>query len=501
MSEKNLPAVNSQAPASPTLASIDSASVEESTIADAEKLTNSLGALCDQLNSGWDIQSGYGPTISQADTMFDNNRWYLVSNLRQLLSQVYVEHGIVQTLVDQPVDDAFRAGFEIKSSQLDGDDIEELMIYLKRNRVLHNVMQSVKWGRLYGGGAIVILTNQRPSSPLNIAGIGPDTPLEFRAVDMWELYYNVQNVWGNLEVGQDIGENLSDHYDYYGQKVHKSRVIRFIGKEAPSFIRPRLRGWGMSELERLVRSLNQYLKNQDVLFALLDEAKVDVYRIKGYNNALLDKAGTQGIANRVQMANRLKNYQSAITMDVQDEYEQKQITFTGLAEVLLQIRQGIAADLKMPMTKLFGISAAGFNSGEDDIENYNSMLEGEIRAKCEFMVVDALSICCQKKFGFVPEDLMINWNPLRILNAKEEEEVKDSQFNRVTSAFSLGLATAQEAKEAMNKDSLLAIEVDATTDALPPLMGDTGGGDAPGAKPKAPKAAGGSAGKQTPKQA
>lgn len=461
----------------------------EAELVKAEKFTNSLGALCDQLNAGFNYSNDWGPQISSADTLFDNNRWYLISNLRQLLSQVYVEHGIVQTMIDQPVDDAFRAGFEVKSAQLDGDDIEQLMIYCKRNRVIHNIMQGSKWGRLYGGGAIIVLTNQNPQSPLSIKAIGPDTPLEFRSVDMWELYYDVQNTAGTLEVGHEMGANLSEHYDYYGQRVHHSRVFRIIGKEAPSFIKPRLRGWGMSELERLVRSLNQYLKNQDVIFDLLDEAKVDVYRINGYNNALLNQTGTNEIAKRVQFANRLKSYNNAITMDAKDEYEQKQITFTGLAEVLLQIRQGIAADLKMPMTKLFGISAAGFNSGEDDIENYNSMIEGEIRQKVEWLVVDCLNVCCQKLFGFVPEDLMIQWNPLRMLNAKEEEEVKDSQFARVTSAFSLGLASGKEAKEALNKDSLLGVEVDDTTDALPPLMGmgDGIGEDSPKAKPASGK--------------
>jgi uncharacterized protein len=444
---------------------------------------NSLGALCDQIGSGWPGPVlPWGPEISSANSMFNNNRWYLISNLRQLLSQVYVEHGIVQTLVDQPVDDAFRAGFEVKSAQLDADDVEKLLIYTKRNRVIQNIMQATKWGRLYGGGAIVLCTNQNIQKPLNIDVIGEDTPLEFRAVDMWELYYDVQNTAGTLEVGGEMGANLSEHYDYYGKQIHHSRVFRIIGKEAPSFIRPRLRGWGMSELERLVRSLNQYLKNQDVIFSLLDEAKVDVYRIKGYNNALLNAEGTNQIAKRTQFTNRAKSYNSAITMDVNDEYEQKQIAFTGLADVLLQIRQGIAADLKMPMTKLFGISAAGFNSGEDDIENYNSMIEGEIRHKIEWIVVDCLNICCQKLFGFVPDDLMIQWNPLRILNAKEEEEVKDSQFARVTSAYTLGLASDKEAKEALNKDSLLGIEVDEESPALPPLMGDVGQ-DTPGVTP------------------
>lgn len=443
-----------------------------------EVFMNSLSGLAEQLNAGgFEFPTLGGPQISSADTMWNNNRWYLISNFRQLLSQVYAEHGIVQTLVDQPVDDGFRAGFEIKSSQLDADDIEKIMQYMEKHGVIRSIMQAIKWARLYGGGAVLIFTNQNPQNKLRIDAISRTDPLEFRSVDMWELFFETQNSIGVATVGGALGANMQDHYDYYGTPVHESHVLRIIGKEAPSFIRPRLRGWGMSELERLVRSLNQYLKNQDLIFQLLDEAKVDVYGIKGYNNALLTSVGTNAIERRVQMANRLKSFNSAITMDVTDTYEQKQITFAGLADILTQIRQGIAADLKMPMTKLFGISAAGFNSGEDDIENYNSMIEGEIRSKNKFLVIECIKIVCQKLFAFQPDDLMIEFNPLRILNAKEEEEIKDSQMARTTNAFSLGLATAQETKKGINKHSLLGVEVDETTDALPPLMGDMGGAD------------------------
>jgi len=449
----------------------------------AEQLTNSLSSLCETLSQsqlyGYGNAYGNGPQISQANTLFKNNRWYLISNLRQLLSQIYVEHGIVQTLVDQPVDDAFRAGFEIKTGQLSSDEVEDLMIDAQRNRVINAVMQAIKWGRLYGGGAILIITDQDPKSPLNIEAITENSPLEFRAVDMWELYFNSQNTAASLEVGGQLGENMGEFYNYYGVDVHQSRVLPIVGKEPPSVIKPRLRGWGMSELERLVRSLNQYLKNQDVIFELLDEAKVDVYKIQGFNTALLNPAGTNNIANRVQMANMIKNYNHALTMDAQDDYVQKQITFSGLAEVLQQIRQGIAADLKMPVTKLFGISASGFNSGEDDIENYNSMIEGEIRAKNRYVLHDVLTVCCKKVFGIMPDDLQVEFNPLRILNAKEEEEVKDSQFNRVMQAYQGGLIPAKEAKESINRNSLLPAEIDEEAEALPPVNGGFGvGGEA-----------------------
>lgn len=442
-----------------------------------EEFQNSLGGLADTLyNFGRTRGDSNGVQLSQTDTLYINCRWYLISNYRQLLSQIYVEHSIIQTLVDQPVDDAFRAGFEIKSNQLDGNDIEKVMVYCERHRIINTVMQGVKWGRLFGGGAILIITNEDPKTPFDPARVTPKTRMELRAVDMWELYYDRENIEGSMDIGTDEGDVLDDgaseFYDYYGHKVHHTRVRRIEGKEPPSFIRPRLRGWGMSEVERVVRSLNQYMKNQDVVFALLDEAKVDVYKIKGFNAALATAAGTDRVAQRIQHGNMLKNYNHALTMDADDDYAQKQVTFAGLAEVLLQIRQGIAADLKMPMTKLFGISSAGFSSGEDDIENYNSMIEGEIRSKIKFTVLDVLQIVCHKVLGFCPDDLMINFNPLRILNAKEEEEVKNHQFNRVMSAYQSGLIEDFECKEGINKDSLLPIEIDENKPAMEPVDGD-----------------------------
>lgn len=453
------------------------------TAAELKQIENSFDGLIGLL--GNNANGAFSQTLSQTSTLYVNLRWYLISNNRNLLSQTYVEHGIVQTLIDQPVDDAFSAGFEIKTGQLDPDEIEELEYFAEQNQVIAAVMQGCKWARLYGGGGTIVITGHDPATPLKPEMLKEGEPFKLKAIDMWELYNTIQNV--NAETTLNLDDSV-EFFDYYGIKVHRSRVFLIKGKQAPSFIRPRLRGWGMSEVERLIRSINSYLKNQDVVFELLDEAKVDVYKMKGFNSALLSPSGTANIAKRVQGANQIKNFQNALTMDAEDEYEQKQIAFSGLGDILTQIRQGVAADVKMPMTKLFGISAAGFSSGEDDIENYNSMIEGEVRAKVKHMVVQALQICCQIKFGFIPDDLKIEWKSLRILNAKEEEEVKDSKFNRVMSAYQSGLITAQEAKESINKASLLPTEVDEASEALPPLGGDftvaggaagTGGKQAP----------------------
>lgn len=415
------------------------------------ELSNSLGAVAQALTFS---QTFNLAQVSQTDTMILNLRYSLISNNRNLLNHAYVEHGVIQTLIDQPVDDALRSGVEIKSNQIDSDDLDLLLNFMERTELLPKIAQATKWARLFGGGAVIVLTDQDYSTPLDLEKINKNTMLDFRPADMWELYHtqSAQNGWLDLD--------LIEHFDYYGKKIHRSRVFTIKGKEPPSQLRPILRGWGMSEVEKAVRSINAYLKNQQVTFDLLDEAKIDVYKIKGFNSSLLSQNGSAQISNRVALSNRIKNYLNAIVMDVDDDYEQKNQTFGGLSDILTQIRQTLAADLKMPMTKLFGMSATGFNSGEDDIENYNSMVEGEVRAKIKFVILDLLQICCQKVLGVRPPDLKIEFPPLRIMGADQVEEIKSKQFDRIIAAYDRGLLeNASEAKQAINKGTLLPIEI------------------------------------------
>lgn len=418
-------------------------------------ITNSLTGLLSGLAFGI---PGNGSQIDQVGTLFKNNRWYMISNMRQILSELYVEHGIIQTLIDQPVDDGFRKGVTIKTDQLDEDEIAELQVYVENNNLLNTIAQGMKWARLYGGGGVLLITGQNPDKPLKALSKG-DT-FELKSVDMWELFFNKQNVAGGYDDISPFFKGSNTQFNYYGHNVNASRVLITNGKEAPSFVRPRLRGWGMSEVERMVRSFNSYLKNQELIFELLDEAKIDVYKINGFNSALSTNEGTTKIQTQIQLSNQLKSFQNAVVMDKEDEYEQKQIRFSGLGDMLTQIRQGIASDLKMPITKLFGVSSTGFNSGEDDIENYNSMIEGEVRQKAKPIITSVLKIACQALFGLDPKDLTIEFPPLRVLSAEQEENVKAKKQNRFSMQYAEGMYTAKEYAEVLKKNELMDIDTE-----------------------------------------
>jgi phage-related protein (TIGR01555 family) len=416
----------------------------------------------------------YGPpgmgsadeSVSDTTTLFTNLRWYLVSNFRQLLTELYVEIGLVKTIVDVPVDDGLRGGVDIKTSQLSPEQIKELKASVDRDDDINTIGYGAKWNRLFGGAGILILVgDQDPETPLDIEALSKEETLQFRAVDMWELFWDKQNTEG---YDPEIQTESFEFYDYYAERVHKSRVMRMKGPIAPSFIRPRLRGWGFSVVENLVRSINQYLKATDLSFEVLDEFKIDVYKIKNLVNTLLSPNGTNKIRERVQMANLQKNYQHAVVMDSEDDWDHKQLSFAGLAEAQAGIRKQVCTDLRMPATKLFGSSeATGLgNADQNDMENYNSMVEGEVRNKIKYDILRLLELKCQWLFGMVPTDLEIEFKPLRILSAVDEETVKTQKFQRLAAAKAAGDISTEEYRHAANKGHLFDVELDVSPGAI-----------------------------------
>lgn len=419
---------------------------------------------------GW--QSMYGAQqLSKADTMWESTRSYLITNLPILLSQMYSENGLVETLIDVPVEDALRGGFDLASQQIDEVQLTDLIQRIE-TLDLEEIKYSLKWARLYGGGGLLTMTDGNKDKRFDFKEVKKGGRVQFKAADIWELNTNCIRPDETFQLGGDIKDEHrvredAQRYTYYNNSVHSSRVLRVVGKRAPSNIRARLRGWGLSEVESFVRSINQYLKTNNLTFEVLDEFKIDVFKFQGLANLLQNSKGMEVANRRISMANMAKNYQSGIALDGNDDYQQKQVSFTGIGEVMREIKMQVAADLRMPLTKLFGQSAAGFNSGEDDIENYNAMIESRIRPQAKVILKHVINVRCMQMFGFIPTDLKLSLKPLRIMSAEQEETIKTQKFNRLATARAQGEIDTKEFREAVNKDNLLSIPLDINKEMVP----------------------------------
>lgn len=419
-------------------------------------LQNSPGDNGDQMMSGvFDTQGNspfYPQPLSSGSTLYQSLNYNPIITLnRTAVTQAYMTHGILQTAIDVPVLDAFRGGLDIKSEELDGEDIRTLLNYLRESKTLHEIKDVFRWSRLYGGSGLIINTPQDPLGPLNWNYVDyPDIPLSFVAADRWELILNVIQL-----------NEVEFPYNYYGQPLHKDRVLRVIGREAPSFLRPRLQGWGMSEFERMIRDINQFVKGQNAMFQLMDEYKIDVFKLMGFNSTVLSDLARGKVSKRIFWMNYIKNYHRALVLDAEDDYVQKQLSLSGWGDVFKQIMIGMSAACRMPMSKLFGFTATtGLSANTDDLENYNAMIEAEIREPALDILYPVIKMCCCHLFGFEPVDLDIGFHPLRVLGPVEEEQIRTSKQNRHFQNLSADLITPKEYMEALKRDDVFTMDTE-----------------------------------------
>jgi hypothetical protein len=128
------------------------------------------------------------------------------------------------------------------------------------------------------------------------------------------------------------------------------------------------------------------------------------------------------------------------------------------------------------------------------MENYNSLVTSRVRAPARPIIRKMLRLMMFAVFG-KEYDVSFEFNPLRILSAKEEEEIKTSKHRRYLDLYDKRLLDSKEVGDLMHKEKLIAIETKMQLGKLPlnpevPTAEDmfsdkaAGGGDA-GAKPPA----------------
>ena len=144
-----------------------------------------------------------------------------------------------------------------------------------------------------------------------------------------------------------------------------------------------------------------------------------------------------------------------ITMDSEDDYDQKQLSFGSLDQILEKIFLLICSALRIPYSKIFGRGASGFSSGEDDLENYNAMISSSIRQPATKILKQMIDIRCYQLFGRKVPDLIVKWKPLRVLSDKEEEEIRTAKINGYIQLQQSGVLSPRQVAEQLTKDEII----------------------------------------------
>lgn len=352
----------------------------------------------------------------------------------------YRSDWIARKVVDIPAFDMVREG---RNWQAKDDLIEKLEAEEARLQVWPKLAKAIKLARLYGGSALILGTGDTDTSqPLRPEAVAQGGLNFIHVASRWEITAGQINRdpaspgWGEPE-DYTMSSSVNS-----GLKLHPSRVIPFIGAEVPDLSFSI--AWGDSVLQ----ALDEAIKNAGLaaggIAQLLQEAKVDVFKIPGFMEGMGDEAYRQKVIDRISLANQAKSITNGLLMDKEEDYQQKQVSFSQLPEVLslyLQIAAG-AADI--PATRLLGQSPGGMNAtGESDLRNYYDRLAADQEMTLRPRLEKLDEVLIRSALGNRPPEVHFTFAPLWQISDKERADIFKTKADGARALVGTGGASPQ----------------------------------------------------------
>ena len=370
-----------------------------------------------------------------------------------LLNSLYRSNWVVQNVVGIIPDDMLREGFTVSGS-ISPKYQQELDRCLRQTQLYDRINEGMRWGRLYGGaaGLILIRGQEDLSKPLELETILPGTFAGLYIVDRWS------GITPDMELVSDLADpdfGLPKYYDINmadGRtvvSVHHSRIIRFVGRELPYLEKMAEMYWGESEVEALYADVVKHDNVAANMAALTFRANVDSMEVENLDQlfSVAPTAIQQRFWNMMQAQNVLKSNFGMQLVNKGDSVKNTQYTFTGLQEIYDSMCLDLSGASRIPVTKLFGRAPAGLNAtGESDLQNYYDYVDTLRESKLRPILEKLLPIIAMSVWGGVPEDMDIQFPPLWTPTAKEVAEIAKAKVETIIAAFQANLldqATAQ----------------------------------------------------------
>jgi len=363
------------------------------------------------------------------------------------LEAAYRSSWLVGQVVDTVAEDMTREGVTI-NSELPPDDIKLIQSTFTDLAIWHEISNTIKWARLYGGAIAVILTEGADyEKPLNINAVGKGRFKGLVVFDRWML----DPSFGDLvtEIGPSMGKPkyyriLPGMPALSGVKVHYSRVIRFDGIELPYYQRLTENLWGLSVVERMYDRLVAFDSATQGASQLLHKAHLRTIRVKGFREALaLGGATESAVVKQFNYIRLLQTLEGMTVLDGDDQFEIHPYSFGGISDVLMRFGEQISGATGIPLVRLFGQSPAGLSSsGESDLRNYydhiNKLQESQMRAA----LVKLFDVVGRSVLGkSLPKDFEFEFNSLWQLSDTEKGQIAATDATTIASAYGAGLIT------------------------------------------------------------
>ena len=360
---------------------------------------------------------------------------------------MYQNSWIAQKFVNKTSEDMVKRWREVESSDFTPEEQAEFAKLEFKFKLKDIAEELLIWTSLFGEAIVLAITD--------IENEAYETELNIDAEELRRFIVIDKGLYKSTDVIDDI---LSEHFgqpEYYtinnGLKVHHSRVYHaFAGMKPLS--KSRTQKVGVSDLQGSNDVIRMFDTISTSISDLSEESKVDIQKITGLN-AQIASGQEDKVLQYAHVAKMSKSQSGTILIDADSEYDQKEVSFAGLSDIWVKAGNVLAGAMDRPVTVLFGQSASGFNSGEEDNKNYYDTIlalqESRLRPLldfCDKFIFDVM--------GKEPAEWEYVFPSLDTMNKSDEATIFGTWATGIVALLQEGLITEEMALKELKQRGL-----------------------------------------------
>lgn len=349
---------------------------------------------------------------------------------------LYNDSWVFRKAIDKPAEDQISCGITLNVE----DKADMIMTeYAKHSFELINL---IRWGRLFGGSVGVILlsdtSNKDLKNPIDYKKLNEKTKIRLYVTDRW---YGVAQHGNNMVSDlSSIDYGKPQYYDITfadgkTYTVHHSRVLRYEHRTAPNLIKKGyLQGWGYAEGSHILNELCRDDQLKSAISSLVNKSLIEVIKMSGMRgvfNGAIDEKGEKQLRKRLEMVNWGRTFNSLTFLDKDDDYQTSEFNVGGLSDLLEKNMRLVAAALDMSGI-LFGDIDGGFSADEVAMERYDNVNHSNCEAYVR-PVIEKLLYVIGAKYGVSKNDLSFEFNSLLMKKQDEKRLTSLESFQRIVS--------------------------------------------------------------------
>ena len=365
------------------------------------------------------------------------------------------QNGLIRAGIEMRADEMTRKWGELSrkgEDEEEDDKINKLTEAMEKLKIRETFRSASCLCGYFGGCLLFIDTGEKPENLVNPLTLHKATFAEgkLKTFRLVEPYLVTPSNYNSVNPMAD---------DYFkpqlwfiqGIPVHASRVIYFAENKLSTLLKPAYNFFGMPLAQKVLDAVGHYTQNREAAGRLLQKCSLTV--LKTNMQDVLQGGFDQELKKRISyfVQNRSNDGCTAIDKELEDLVIQS-ANLGGVTDMVRQSMEYVAAMFNEPVTKMWGLSPAGFGTGDAELRNHYDNIKSQQEKMFGDAIQKVIEVLQMSLFQEVDQSIIFKFNPLDEQDEHKVAETNKLQVDTDSALISAGVITPEEARKRLIDD-------------------------------------------------